>query len=375
MVIEKVHSVLRYIQGFRTSKKLVVFESDDWGSIRMPDKAARDTLIKHIPEIKNDPYNLYDTLESSYDLNFLFETLQKFKDKNGNHPVITTNTSVANPDFKAIKENDFNNFVYERFDKTIANYYGSVVNELWKSGIENKFIYPQLHGREHVHALSWLKELRSGNGNLRTAFDNKCFGIPYKIEQSYQRTNLSAALNFMGLNEEEEFQEKYLRDAVKIFEEYFGFKSNSFIAPAYIWSEKHEEILSQLGVKSFQGIGYQYIPITSSSFSRKFHYTSQKNKFGQYYLVRNAFFEPSLLPNKDWVDDCLSRINLAFKFNKPAIVGTHRVNFIGSIEENNRDKNLKFFKKLLEMILKRWPDVEFTTSDKFFNILNNNSIR
>jgi hypothetical protein len=39
------------------------------------------------------------------------------------------------------------------------------------------------------------------------------------------------------------------------------------------------------------------------------------------YTVRNAFFEPFLNPNKDWVNSCLLEINSAFDKNKPAIIG------------------------------------------------------
>ena len=93
----------------------------------------------------------------------------------------------------------------------------------------------------------------------------------------------------------------------------------------------------------------------------------QKNKFGQYYLVRNAFFEPSLEPGKDWVADCLKRINIAFRWSKPAIIA-HRLNFIGAIHEENRTKNLELLKRLLLEIVKLWPDVEFKSSDELVKI-------
>ena len=95
----------------------------------------------------------------------------------------------------------------------------------------------------------------------------------------------------------------------------------------------------------------------------------QKNKFGQQYLIRNAFFEPSIEPSKDWVTDCLSRINIAFRWKKPAIIGCHRLNFIGAIHEENRTNNLAQFKILLQEIVKRWPEVEFSTSDQVLDVI------
>ena len=48
--------------GYKTNLKIVVFESDDWGSIRMPSKLAYSNLLKK--EIDVDKSYLYDTLDS-----------------------------------------------------------------------------------------------------------------------------------------------------------------------------------------------------------------------------------------------------------------------------------------------------------------------
>jgi len=49
---------------------------------------------------------------------------------------------------------------------------------------------------------------------------------------------------------------------------------------------------------------------------------------------------------------------------KPALISSHRLNYIGYIDENNRKKNLRQLKTLLSEVIKRWPDVEFLTSDQ-----------
>ena len=80
--------------------------------------------------------------------------------------------------------------------------------------------------------------------------------------------------------------------------------------------------------------------------------------------------EPSLNPDLNWVDRCLNEIKTAFFWKKPAIIGIHRVNFIGFINQKNRDRNLKSFEHLLKEILKRWPEVEFMSSDKLGKLLS-----
>src|SRR5690606_22010632 len=100
-------------------------------------------------------------------------------------------------------------------------------------------------------------------------------------------------------------------------------------------------------------------------------FQGQQNDLGQYYLVRNARFEPSSNPNKDWINSCLKEIETAFFWKKPAIIETHRVNFIGFLNPKNRDGNLKLFNQLLKEIIKRWPDVEFKASDELGNLIKN----
>ena len=48
--------------GYKTNRKIVVFESDDWGSFRMPSKFDYSNLLKKGIDV--DKSYLYDTLDS-----------------------------------------------------------------------------------------------------------------------------------------------------------------------------------------------------------------------------------------------------------------------------------------------------------------------
>ena len=74
------------------------------------------------------------------------------------------------------------------------------------------------------------------------------------------------------------------------------------------------------------------------------------------------------------MDQCLSQIKKAFLFRQPAVITAHRINFVGGIEEKNRTDNLKAFDQLIKTILKKWPDVEFMSSDELGNILEQTQI-
>jgi hypothetical protein len=101
-----------------------------------------------------------------------------------------------------------------------------------------------------------------------------------------------------------------------------------------------------------------------------FHWLGQQNMYSQRYITRNCFFEPCL-KGKDWVISCLSEIGIAFRWHKPAVISSHRVNYIGVHDKLNRDKGLHQLTLLLKSILKRWPDVEFFTSDQLGDLLAN----
>ena len=94
------------------------------------------------------------------------------------------------------------------------------------------------------------------------------------------------------------------------------------------------------------------------------NYLGKKSSSGIGYLIRNVVFEPSSNLNKDWVDSALKQIEVSFTNNRPVIIDTHRVNYIGYLNHKNRDRGLQLLNDLLSSILKRWPDVKFLNSEE-----------
>ena len=352
--------------GWRSKRKIVVIESDDWGSIRMPSKEVFQKLQEKGYQPEKDPFLKYDCLESEEDLSELFEVLAKFRDCKGNPAIITANAVVANPDFIRIKESGFSKYYYESIGETYLHYPDHTnVLRLWREGINNGFFKPQFHGREHLNVDCWMQGLRNKNSLLEQAFKHEMISIsslPSNMRFSYME-----GLDYF--NGKEKMQKaKIIEEGLKLFEQIVGYPSKSFIANCYIWNSEQEHTLAKNGVEFIQGIANQIQPhIEGTKHSHKYirHYTGEQNMFGQYYLVRNAFFEPSLEHlHKNVVNECLSRINIAFRWGKPAIIGSHRLNFIGGIDRENRSQNLKLLAQLLKTILLQWPEVEFMTSDQ-----------
>lgn len=364
---------IQNLQGTRTNRQLVIIESDDWGSIRMPNESVYRNLQNMGANPKKDPYLRYDSLASENDLQALFEVLSSIKDSKGNPAILTANSIMANPDYDRIRANNFEKYIWEPFTETLKRYPAHHKSfDLWKEGMEHQVFRPQYHGREHLNVYQWMKGLRSRNEWLLRAFDHRMISI--SSQPSKMRFGYMEGLDFFSVAERKE-KEIILKEGMKVFEELFGFTSLSFIANCYIWDSGTEQNLSELGVKYLQGISNQIVPVLDESGTHrhtyKRHYFGQKNTLGQRYLIRNVFFEPSLEPQKNWVSDCLKRINIAFRCKKPAIIGSHRLNYIGFIEERNRTKTLAQLQVLLKEVVKRWPKVEFVSTDELDSIWKN----
>ncbi len=363
----KHHSVS--IPGFRTKKKLVVIESDDWGSQRIPSKQVRDKLIQNnLLDVRNK-INFLDTLESKEDLISLYDRLLKFKDKNGNHPIITANFLTANPDFDKIKSSGFTEYYYETIDKTYAKNTAEDLNmlEVIKDGMLQNIFRPQFHGREHVNVNLWMKQLRNQNSVSSKSFDSSVYCLD--DTSISKRSNLMASFDYQTVEEIEEINNIFV-DGFQHFEQLFGFKSKSFIAPCYVWGEQLEKTAFDKGIKLFQGIYNQYIPNPQGDKYRlNWHFNGAQNKNGQFYFVRNAFMELFENDKIDHVEACLKRMEIAFTWGKPAIIGMHRVNFVGGLEIKNRQNTQTKLEELFKKMLKKWPDIEFISTDQLINYI------
>ena len=100
---ERIRSNIANIPGWSPRRKIVVLESDDWGSVRMSSRKDRDELTKYGFDFGDQPFNRYDALESNDDLTALFELLKKHKDSRGRSPLFTAVSIMANPDLRKLK--------------------------------------------------------------------------------------------------------------------------------------------------------------------------------------------------------------------------------------------------------------------------------
>ncbi|SHE64239.1 hypothetical protein SAMN05444278_103257 [Psychroflexus salarius] len=372
-MIQKLKSSLGFIKNsykdWSINRKIVVIESDDWGSIRMPSKESFNALLKKNIEVDKCPFLKYDSFENREDFEAIENIFSSIYEQTNKRPVITANYILSNPDFEKIMASDFKKY-YRKFfwdhlsERSQLNEYKNCVNSLMKK----KFFYPQLHGMEHVQVPYWLRNLKDRKEESLEAFRHEVYGISTNVSKEKRDTYL-ATLNYYDDKELDDFMLPSLSLASQKFQSFFGYKSKSFIAPNYVWSSNIEIKLNEVGVDFIQSSRSQMLPkkYGDRSIIKRI---GEQNSLGQIYLVRNSIFEPSTSNEKKKMKDkCLEQINMAFHLNKPATISMHRLNFMGGFVESNRDENLLLLKEILLKVIKKWPNVEFMHSEELGRLI------
>jgi len=360
-------SELRNILGWKTNRKILILESDDWGSERFPDIETRERFIKDGFDIKKCGYSMYDCFENRDDLEGLFNVLTSFKDINGNHAKFSLFLNVANPDYEKIKASNFQTYYYEPISRTATRYLGADnIIDLYQSGTSDGLVDLQYHGREHLYVERWLRSLKNGKETELYGFKNRFFGFSGYYAPEINKGYRAA----FDLDEPDDihYQGMALRDGLKVFRKEFGKSATSFVAPDGPFNNKLESILHDEGVRFIGAARMQIEPYGDGKTKRRIHYLGQKNRYNQIYITRSGDFDP-MIKGEDVVNNCLKQIDRSFRWRQPAIISTHRANFVGGIEKENRFNGVLKLKELLDQVIVRWPEVEFFTTEELGNII------
>ncbi len=355
-------------RSWKPKSRIVVFESDDWGSIRLPGRKGLKQLADSGIRLDRSGYDRLDCLENGADLEALFNTLSDFRDQIGRHPIFTLNTVMQNPDFEKIRHAGFRSYIGESFFESYRRYKGQDLRAAWSEAIQDGLIKPQFHAREHLNSDLWLHDLQRGVQDTIVAFDLDFFA--HQTVTGSGRHDIYLVAHWPESENNRATIENSLLEGLDRFEECFGYRSKTFVPCCYHFYSEGEAFIAEHGVKLIQGQRAQLeprVPGLDSSYRVKRRYTGQINPYGQIYTVRNVLFEPYLDQSRDWVSVALDGIRNAFLFGAPAIVCSHRVNYVGGIDLKHRDTSIHALSMLLQEILKRWPDVEFLSSDQLLD--------
>jgi hypothetical protein len=291
MVALNIRRTLAALPGWRTKRKLVVLESDDWGSIRMPSVEAYNNLQKAGIDLISDEgaiFNKFDSLATTQDISGLFEVLTSVKDKLDRPAVITPLAVVANPDFEKIRDSGFTTYYYEGFTDTIRRYKGCENSfKLWQEGINGRLFVPQFHGREHLNVKVWMRALTSGNKVARTGFDHCFWGMSTQHEPDIG-LEFQAAFDFSDPSDLI-YHTEVITTGLELFKDLFGYKASYFVPPNGPFSSGLEKHLSDNGIKYLSMQGFNQSPwvmvrLEEITFDRKEESFRIENNYPQLFL-------------------------------------------------------------------------------------------
>lgn len=333
----------------------------------MPSGKSLDELRKSGIPVDSSPYNLVDGLESREDLDEVIGTLGCFRDVNGHAPKLTCYFVLGNPDFDRIRACDFAEYHWEPFSKSYDKYSGGGLAEVWKSAFESQLVFPQFHAREHVNVCLWMSDLRSGRSDTRVCFDKGFFG---QIRSKVRPRFYSATYWAQSPQELDLIKNNFLH-GLKLFETNFGYASTTFAACNYVLPREMEECSAHAGIRGIQSQRGYFAPDNCGRLPlQRYRYTGYQNQFGQWFTIRNVSLEPFIRCGKDWCREALREVSLAFAMGRPAVVSTHRANFVSRVSRSNRAHSLLCLADFLKAVIRNWPDVEFVNSAELLELMS-----
>jgi hypothetical protein len=72
---------------------------------------------------------------------------------------------------------------------------------------------------------------------------------------------------------------------------------------------------------------------------------------------------------KKTAKDIFSHAESTFRWNKPLIIGTHRVNFTGGIDVKNGTNSLTLFENILKELLNLYPNIKFMSPNQLIKLM------
>lgn len=371
MLIKIIKDQKEKFLGKNIDEKIVVFQSDGWGSARIPNREVFQSLLGKGIKIsfkENKGFRtVLDGFENPKELNQLLEILLKHKDADGKNPVFTFNVTTGNPDFKKIEDHEFSEYFSEPFHHTMERERPGVLS-LWRSGIDQGLISPQFMGHDPVNQKRWLDGLIKNRLDLQIAFQ---YGVYSLSRTKFTSDYYSIAYEYLP-GEDEPYLKASITQGLTVFKDFFHKWPCSFVAPFNVTPSYLLKEVRQQGVSVFQSNGIHLLPRKVKNgemmYHRKFFVSGLDRHTNSVQLIRNCRFEPAFFPTENEAGRCLKEIGQAFSYRRPAVISSSRSNYVGIFDEKIPEESLGQLDTLLAGIIKTWPDVKFYTTEQIAHL-------
>ena len=305
--------------------KAVVLESDDWGLCAWSPDDQAYRVLADLPVFRRAAGRRYggSTLESAVDLRRLADLLLEFRGGDGFPPVWQANTVMAAPDYQRLRAPAFECNALPLIDYPQApsrwarpGLWGEVV-----AAREAGVWWPELHGLHHLPETTWLRALREGADDARRAF-----------EQQSPVCEAVAKGGEYDSAEPLEVRRRNLEGAVQRFRALFGRDPTSFCPPDYRWDEAVEAEAEKLEVITFQGRAERARGLLPRvrHFLGRYRFPDFEGR--RFFLAPRIAFEPGASDEEHaarlGVEAAHRRIRAAWARQQPAILSTHRANYV-----------------------------------------------
>jgi hypothetical protein len=300
------------------SLRAVVIESDDWGLAGfVPDGEAWSGLDRQALETGSfPPVYWLSTLEDSLMVSALNTVLARHEGRDGRPAVFQPNYVMSSLAY--VQD------TWTRFD--LPNFPPSYQRPgLWEAvhrGIADGTWYPEFHATWHYDP-DVRKQEALGNDFARQVTSRGIMLFPG-----------SEGARELGAWRSRQELEGDLDHSLAVFLNLFGRKVNAVMAPDYHWDGRIESMWENRNLRVIQGKREQINPAWGSGSAarvRKYldRQWSRWRHSGRIYLERNCRLEPVQAPDPAAVvKACVADTRKAWAAGQPAIVESHRINFV-----------------------------------------------
>ncbi len=329
--------------------RAVVFESDDWGLAGfVPDEAALDGLDRQALQAGRFPEVYWEsTLEDSAGVSRLARLLARFEGGDGLSPVIQANyimSALARREESPLTlplERRLHQYDLPQLPRLYAR------PGLWQSvdaAIAQGVWRPELHGSFHYDP----QRRRQAVATDVTAARAAARGV-LVFPGSHRAWEL-------GSWRSEDELEAELDHTLRLFTDLFGRPPVSIMAPDYVWDARCEALWERRGLMVIQakreqrhtylkggGLLPRLRKVLDRALARLIHP-------GRTYLERNCRLEAAQIGDWEQVAaECHAEILSAWQRGEPAIVETHRVNYV-HLHPEVAEAGFRALKQLLELL-------------------------
>lgn len=303
---------------------VLIFESDDWG---------------------------YGTDAQSRALDRIAEALATFRDRRGQHPVMTLGVVLAGPDTDRMRAEGCR--TYHRV--TLADPRLGPVREAMSRGAARGVFSLQLHGMEHFWP-ECLMRAAATNGTVRDWLTGPGFPSTEALPSHLQSRWIDAT----GLPSKPLTVTEVIAatsEEARLFTTTFGVPPEVAVPPRFIWTDDVESAWADAGVRVVVTPGKRYENLDGEGRpvpGERDYYNGATGHHGLSYVVRDSYFEPALGQTHQGALRALARNT---ELGRPTLLEIHRMNFIG--EERVAQRALDEVTDLLTAAGAEYPDIRF----------------